>query len=851
MDNKRTLYEIFAKYAPDSVEDRIFSDAKNIRLRYDKDSKSAEVEFDLPEVYTKRTLFSLEDHIRETYQFSSLRIRPHYPTELFSPSSIPDLIAEAKRIHIGARGFFDKAEYTWEEPVLTFSLPFSESGISFLEEARIREVFQNLLRSEYGMEAEVRIIQNGSYLEEEQDFYRRQDEELNMIFKDMAESRKAQLEAAVPTPEKNVAPRKDITPSLFEGDDFVTSLGENRIRSGKLVFDLSFPTLVMGNLFDLDEFIPIRKALTTRGTVTLLGEAAAVIVRDIRKSDRKTVLVVLTDKDTSIYLRIVAENDVEAERLKETYARGKCFAVRGKCAVDKYDGEVQMTPTDVLGISRVYREDTAPVKRVELHIHSNLSAMDATIPPEEILTTAARWNHPAVAITDHGNVQGFPRFMTLLEDKKAAPNIKPIYGMEAYYVDDTGKAAYGGEDVLFSDEIVFFDIETTGLSLQNCHIIEIGAVLCKNGEILQKYDVFCDPGVPIPEEITKLTGITDDMVRGQGSIREVISDFLKFCQNRLLVAHNAAGFDIGFIRKAANEAGIPFQNPYLDTLPLSRYLHPELTNHRLDALVDYYHLGDFHHHRASDDSEVLSKVFYCMAEKLAAEGVTNIKTLNESMNQSAGSLKSRSHHMILLVQNEKGLKNLYQLVSESYLEYYYRVPRIPKSRLKDLREGLIVGSACCAGELYEAILDGRPDDEIEKIASFYDYLEIQPLSNNEFLVPRKVESVEGLREINRKILSLGHKLGKPVCATGDAHYLEPEDDIYRSILMDVKKFKDAGEQVGSLYFRTTDEMLQEFSYLGEKEAYEVVVENTNRIADRIEKIRPIPLGNYPPHIEGA
>ncbi|MBQ4349629.1 MAG: PolC-type DNA polymerase III, partial [Clostridia bacterium] len=381
-------------------------------------------------------------------------------------------------------------------------------------------------------------------------------------------------------------------------------------------------------------------------------------------------------------------------------------------------------------------------------------------------------------------------------------------------------------------------------------ITAIGADIFKNGEILDRFNSFVNPGVHIPENITELTGITDEMVADAPPVGEVLKSFYKFVGDRMLVAHNAS-FDTGFIRTASEQNGMDFPNPYLDTVAMSRYMNPELKNHRLDTLAKHYRLGDFNHHRACDDAEMLAMIFACMVERLKEDGIGDIARLNYTMAEKADPLKLKTYHQIILVKNQAGMKNLYKLVSDSYLKYFYRHPRIPRTRLEELREGLILGSACSEGELFRAIQEGKPEDDIIEIAKFYDYLEIQPIANNEYMILEgTVPDEEALRDFNRRIVEIGRKAGRPVCATCDAHYKNPEDEIYRRIILTGLGFKDADRET-KLYFRTTEEMLEEFSYLGPETAYEVVVTNPNKIADSIDTVRPIPKGNYPPHIDGA
>ena len=434
---------------------------------------------------------------------------------------------------------------------------------------------------------------------------------------------------------------------------------------------------------------------------------------------------------------------------------------------------------------------------------------------------------------------------------------KIIYGIEAYFVNDTAGALYGTYNEDFDAETIVFDIETTGLSVKNCKITEIGAVKIKDGEVIDVFNTFVNPEIPIPEEIVTLTGITDEMVADAPPVRDALEAFFDFIGDRgsekkkLLVAHNAS-FDMGFIRYAAQECGFEFKNPYLDTVALSRYINPNLKKHKLDVLAEYYDLGDFNHHRACDDAAMLAAIYFKMIKSMRDQDIKSFDQLKRDMSANSNPLNLKTYHQIILVRNKTGLKNLYMLIANGFLKYYKRNPRIPKTELEKHREGLIIGSACEAGELFTAILENRPEAEIEEIVNFYDYLEIQPISNNRFLIrEEKAKDDEDLRNFNRKIVELGEKYHKPVVATCDAHFLNDEDELYRKILLAGQKFKDFDSE-SHLYYRTTEEMLEEFSYLGEKKAYEVVVTNTNLINDMIDSdLRAFPKGTFTPEMEGA
>ena len=510
-----------------------------------------------------------------------------------------------------------------------------------------------------------------------------------------------------------------------------------------------------------------------------------------------------------------------------------------------------MRPRAIATVELVKVVDDALEKRVELHLHTSMSDMDGMTPAAALIKQAHQWGQKAVAITDHGVAQAFPEAMNTVEAiRKEDPEFKVLYGTEAYFVNDLVPAVSGGSQQPLSGDFICFDLETTGLSAQNDRITEIGAVRLHNGEITDRFDIFVDPERPIPEKITQLTSITNEMVAGAPKEAEALEQFFQFCgEDAVLVAHNAS-FDASFVRAALQRQGKPFENTYIDTVTMARSLLPDLKKATLDSVANYLKLKPFHHHRAEDDAAVLGDIFLNFLERLKHDH--NIHRVDEINGALAGGdpKKLRPYHMILLVKNHTGLKNLYRLISEGHLNYFYRNPRTPKSLLNKYREGLLVGSACEAGELFRAVVKGESFDNLCKIASYYDYLEIQPLGNNMFMVRNGDTDVEGLREYNRTIVRIGEKLNKPVVATCDVHFKDPKDADFRRVIMGGRGFDDADQQA-PLYMRTTPEMLKEFSYLGEEKAFEVVVKNPSKIADQIDYIRPVPMGNFPPFIEGA
>ncbi len=850
MAESRSLRDIFKKYIPTDLPEReIFEHSSGAVLSGDREKKMYEVRFDLPFTAEKKILYKLEENITEIYGLSYIRLLPKYPEELFSLDYVREILTEAKRVLSLANGFFDNCQTSLANGVLKISVPYSGGGVELLDLGRAGDMISGIIRSEFGLNIETDIESSDDYLRYREEFLNSQAEFLKNLGNEARESFERQEEARLSAKEKEEepeGPQLERVKSLFEASDKAEELSENTYRCGRMSFKIPADAdLLYGEDFTPDEPTPLRMITRPMKNVTVLGQIFEASAQEMRRSSDMSVTIGITDKDASVFLKLIMGAE-ESEGFVKSMKTGMCVAATGPVRQDK-SGEYNVSLKGLKKIKQVIREDNAPVKRVELHLHTNLSAMDAIPQPKDVVKRAVAWGHRAMAITDHGNAQGFPTAMLEAEEHEG---FKMLYGIEAYFVDDTNRAVFGHTDSEFDDEMVVFDIETTGLSAQSCGITEIGAVKVQGGEVTEKFNILTDPGEPIPEEITKLTGITDEMVKGQPSNIDAVRAFLDFAGDRLLIAHNAS-FDTGFIRRVADDGGMSFPNPYLDTLSLSRYVNPELKKHKLDILADYFGLGDFNHHRASDDAEMLALIFFKMLEKLREEGIVSFDQLSETMSHNADPLKLPTYHQVIIAKTQTGLKNLYKLISDSNLKYYKKRPRIPKTRLSELRDGLIIGSACEAGELFRAILDNKPEAEIEEIADFYDYLEIQPISNNRFLIEEgKAADEEALRELNRRIVRLGEKLGKPVCATCDAHYIDPEDEIYRRILLSGMKFADA-DKLTELYMRTTEEMLEEFAYLGEEKAYEVVVTNTNLIADMVEPLRPIPKGTYDPKIEGC
>ena len=595
---------------------------------------------------------------------------------------------------------------------------------------------------------------------------------------------------------------------------------------------------------------PIRELNIKMGNAIVEGRVFKAECYETRRKGMWTLNFNITDEHGSVAVRKVMD-EKEAKVLGGAVSDGMWLRIQGKVELT-YDGrDIVLRPVNIMKAAHPGRQDNAPEKRVELHLHTQMSSMDALTDVGKVVKQAAAWGHPAIAITDHGTVQAFPKARDAAKGK-----IKVLYGVEGYYVNnlDDRIAVHGAQDQDFDDEIVCFDIETTGLKVTREAITEIGAVVLKNGKITETFQTFVNPGRRLTPEIIGLTGITDAMLADAPSLKEALTAFLQFVNGRVLAAHNAE-FDISFIRAGCRKVGLEFEPTYIDSLILAQNLLPELHKYKLDIVAEHLDLPAFNHHRASDDAGMVGYMLVPFFEKMRRElGISRLQEINGEMEKlrPLGGGSRHPKHIIILAKNKLGLKHLYQLVSASNLKYFKRYPIIPKTELVTHREGLIIGSACEAGELFRAVADHKDWAELRRIASFYDYLEIQPICNNMFMLRNgTVQSEEELRELNRTIVRLGRELGKPVCATGDVHFQEPEDEVYRHILLASKKFADADAPL-PIYFKTTEEMLEEFAYLGQEEAHRVVIDDPRSIADRIEEIELLPPGRlFPPRLENS
>lgn len=624
-----------------------------------------------------------------------------------------------------------------------------------------------------------------------------------------------------------------------------TAKGSKSKRDGGQASGGSSSAVILGKSFN-DPPVDIDEITQDTGRVTIQGSIFNVESKTLNNG--KTIITFnITDYTNSITVKLFVKEEVNPAKLLEDISEGRFVKLKGDVQYDTYAKEQVIYPINIIEASKNTRKDNALEKRVELHAHTTMSAMDGFCQASQLVKRAKEWGHKAIAITDHGVVQAFPE---AYETAKKL-GIKVLYGVEGYYVNDGVPIVYNSRSLSLNEEIVVFDIETTGLSPANDRITEIGAVKLKAGQIIGSFSTLINPEIDIPYNITQLTGITNDMVADQRTIKDVMPEFISFIGNCPLVAHNAM-FDWGFIRSKAFELGSDLTNTVIDTLQLSRTLLTSLKKYKLNIICEYLGIKLENHHRAVHDAEATAQMFLKLIEMLKDRNIENIDQINSIISsQEINFKKAESHHIILLVKNKTGLKNLYKLISESHLNYFYKKPRILKSLLMQYREGLIIGSACEAGEIYKNILNGVDENILINNAKFYDYLEIQPNGNNEFLTRSgRVNGAKGLENINLKIVQLAEKLNKPYVATGDVHFLDPEDEVFRRIIMGAQGFSDADEQA-PLYLKTTEEMLDEFSYLGELRAYNAVIGNPNKLADSIDQIIPIPEETFPPIIEGS
>ena len=816
MNGKTYFLNMFSDYEPPEPLKDALSRAAIVAAEMDAAARKIAVRISCESYISRRQLVGVSAQICKLYGLRELAISPEFPaSELHSidPEELSDICIREISM---TRGTLAGACWRWDDHTLTVSL--RANGIKELEKTIPR--VKTELYDMFGVHVDINI-EAGQALEGKELFDAMDKMRANMI---------EALPVATPVVKTEDKPVSD----TFYGRPFKT----NATPMDQLNLDM--------------------------GNVTVEGKVFAVEHKELKKSNAWVINFDMTDNTNSVRVNRYMKA-AEAKAILENVDVGVSLRVQGRLTVNRFDNEMVLEPVAMMKTTLPVRMDNAEgMKRVELHLHTSMSSMDALTKTGSVIKQAASWGHKAIAITDHGCCQSFTDALHAVETRKgplmvAGTNepFKVLYGCEGYFVNDVDDriVVHGQQDISFDDEYVAFDLETTGLSSRTDTIIEIGAVLMRGGKEVDRFQTFVDPGRKLEQKIVDLTGITDSMLIGAPKIEEVLPKFLDFVGGRVLVAHNS-DFDTGFIRAACEKLGLPYTYTAADTLILSQNLLPQLSKFKLDIVANALSLPEFNHHRAADDAAICGMIMARLLTKLAEEhDIHTLQQINPVMLTLRGKGRTdnrHAQHIILFAKNQLGLRNLYHLLSDANLKHFKRgVPRILKSELMQLREGLIVGSACEAGELFQAILVRKGDDEIKRIASFYDFLEIQPISNNVFMLARGMaQNEEELRDFNRTVVRLGDELNIPVVATGDVHFQNPEDEIFRHILLATKGFDDC-DRPNPLYFRTTDEMLAEFAYLGEDKAYEVVVTNTNLIADMIDMVRPVPHNLFAPKIENS
>lgn len=831
----KTLGEVFDSQFGINLPQQI-SQGELTQLNINKQARLITLAVKFNGLVERNTLFDTEKLITKTLAYHTV-IKPHFPTELFSADYFPQLYAAVRRDIPSINGTLNNAEVRFENNTLTINL--LNGGKTLLDSKGFDKALIKLISEEFNLYISVNYT--GTFEVEENS------EEYKAAIQDAQEKiNRENLQKAAEFYQEEVE-----TAEKREEKHAENTTVEIEVREGKF----ATPQIIQSSIRPLygrsirGKMIPISSISGDSGRIVVWGDVFDIEKKVTKSGDKNIFTIDITDYTGSTTAKVF--NSIKESAVIDNIKKGDTIVVQGDVEYDKYAGELVVNARSIGTAQKVKVVDNAEKKRVELHMHTNMSQMDAVTSAGDLVNRAYQWGHKAVAITDHGVAQAFPDAMKAADKiNKDEEKIKIIYGVEAYFMDDLVESVKGDADTGFDGTFICFDIETTGLSAARDKITEIGAVKVENGVITDTFSTFANPEMPIPQKITQLTGITDDMVKDAPSQSEAVGAFLEFAGDNVLVAHNAP-FDTSFIAKACEDMGREYNYTSIDTVAISRAILKDIKNCKLDTVAKFLRLGDFNHHRATDDAEMLARIFINLCQRLTDDyGITKTNDINTKI--AGGDFKKLpTYHQIILVKNKIGLKNLYRLISYSHLNYFYKKPRIPKSELVKYREGLIIGSACCAGQLYMAILEGKPWGELKQIASFYDYLEIQPAGNNSFMIrDGRFNSVDELHEIDRTIIKLAKELGKPVCATCDVHFMDPTDSEFRKILMAGQGFKDA-EQQAPLYFRTTAEMLKEFEWLGKDKAYEYVVENPNKIADMCEYIRPIPKGTFPPNIEGA
>ena len=856
----------------------LLSEATVTKVASNRNRDFIRVYFDNTRLIPKRDIWRLEEDMRQQLfpnQKMQIKLMEHYRLSgQYTAKTLLDtykesMLCEIKEYSLLLYNIFRKAEIRFEED-MQMTLILEDTLIARESQDELIEVLDKIIRERCGIQTKFDI----QFVEKKESHYKKDtdhqiDLEVESIVRRTAaaksehEQEHAEDEMLGAVAKENEADTskaqspKEQSAKVAKTKSAADARSRQNGKKGgvkKREYGLKRsenPDVFYGRDFD-EEAVTIDTIQGEVGEVVIRGQIIDTDMRELRNGEKTIVKIVITDFTDTIAAKIFVKNE-QRDELMEHLKKGNFIKIKGVTTMDKFDHEIGLS--FLAGMKKIPdfttpRLDNSMEKRVELHCHTKMSDMDGVSDVKDIIKRAKSWGHKAIAITDHGAVQAFT---DAYHSVSPEDDFKVIYGVEAYLVDDLKEIITNSKNQSLDDSYVVFDLETTGFSPNTCKIIEIGAVKVENGTITERFSEFVNPQVPIPFKIEELTGIRDDMVMGAETIEEILPRFMEFCEGCVMIAHNAE-FDMSFIRKNCMDLDIPCNHTVGDTVAMARILLPALHRFKLDTVAKALKISLENHHRAVDDAECTAHIFVKFIEMLKERHIETLNDLNSLGATSVDTVKKLpTHHAIILAQNEVGRINLYRLVSESHLTYYAKRPRIPKSLYLKYKEGLCIGSACEAGELYQAILNGRPQEEIARLVNFYDYLEIQPLGNNMFMLESDkapVETIEELQEINRKICRLGEEFHKPVVATCDVHFLDPQDEVYRRIIMAGKGFKDSDDQA-PLYLRTTEEMLAEFEYLGSEKAREVVITNPNKIAAMCERIEPVRPDKCPPVIENS
>lgn len=855
----KNFFEVFPGLRLEKETGGIWRKVQVKRVALNQDKTLLRVYIDSEHLIQKAIIYKVEEEMKQQlFQKMDMRVKLvefYRLSSQYTPAKLlniykDSILLELKNYSAIEHNLFLRAECKFpEEQVL--QLLIEDSMIAREKSGELKRILEKIFTERCGFPLEVRIgykeKKEKSRFEEEKKLVIRQ-EAASTTVKETVDEKKAVSLQSQPVLMNHKKETKD------------TAVKSKREGSRRPLRKSDHPDVFYGRDVEEDA-IELVQITDEMGEVTIRGKILNVDTREIR-GEKTIVIFDVTDFTDTITVKIFLHNDQKDEVLSEI-AKGRYIKIKGFTTIDRFDGE--LTISSVVGMKRIpdfttRRMDNTLKKRVELHCHTKMSDMDGVSSAEALIKRAISWGHPALAITDHGVAQAFPEAYHAIQkleweykDKGEELDFKIIYGVEAYLVDDLKDAVVNSRNQSLDDTYVVFDLETTGFSPIKDKIIEIGAVKLRNGEIIDTFSTFVNPQIPIPFRIEELTGINDSMVVQAPSIEKILPEFLGFCGEAVMVAHNA-DFDMSFIEENSARIGLQRKFTVADTVALARILLPSMSRFKLDTVAKALRIPLDNHHRAVDDATCTAKIFLKFIDMLRARDADTLDAVNRLSKASPDNIKKLpTHHAIILACNETGREHLYRLISDSHINYYHRRPRIPKSEYQKYKEGLLIGSACEAGELYQAIVSGRSEEEITRLVNFYDYLEIQPTGNNMFMLRSdkySLSTVKELEEINRRIVKLGEAFGKPVVATCDVHFLDPQDEVYRRIIMAGKGFDDADQQA-PLFLRTTEEMLKEFEYLGSKVAEEVVIHSTNKISGMIEKMDPVRPDKCPPVIEDS